>query len=571
MNIYQPILPQGESFSSRVLKTLDEQDARKQRSNELMQETLRTQAATGQLSDMVNKQLNDAIEQASKQRLLGVDQYAVMNQAVPEFYKNKSALVTLQQAHSAEVEALKADEDVEWSPTLAAKLNDKFFTNQDGEELGIGDISSHAAYTSTKGFSLKENYEHLSDSYNKKFADTFGDDVVFDQIIAESGEFYDKTTTKTGKAIEVREGVKNGDELSTRVMAGLIKGSEKNIAMILKEVNASRPEGEKVTNIDNLTPKQIADAAVGVLDRVSPIQDRTEQTVNQVNFGIFKIDRQEAHSIKMAYTQARLQYKNALGLQGYASVGKALAQHPEYARLSFKDKRSFISKEFNTTDSAEINALMAPSDLTAADTNASNYTGAQQMAADQLQERYKNTMREIKQMQPGDKTTMGQQRRSLMAYGNKAQLKEAIVSYYNKAINDGTATIKDLNKAQQSIEKNGDGDFYMIVSPSIGGEDNSAPSITIMDKPKLESLSGSQAVANMAEYQTGESWNGLSYKYLGFNPYETTGSTTPAQDSTPEPAIEVSGGQDTLPSDTTASAIKTEVESSGGTVRTANN
>ena len=120
----------------------------------------------------------------------------------------------------------------------------------------------------------------------------------------------------------------------------------------------------------------------------------------------------------------------------------------------------------------------------------------------------------------------------------KAQLKEAIVSYYSKAINDGTATIKDLNKAQQSIEKNGDGDFYMIVSPSIGGEDNSAPSITIMDKSKLESLSGSQAVANMAEYQTGESWNGLSYKYLGFNPYETTGSTTPAQDSTPEPAVQ---------------------------------
>ena len=535
MNIYQPILPQGESFSSRVLKTLDEQDARKQRSNELMQETLRTQAATGQLSDMVNKQLNDAIEQASKQRLLGVDQYAVMNQAVPEFYKNKSALVTLQQAHSAEVEALKADEDVEWSPTLAAKLNDKFFTNKDGEELGIGDISSHAAYTSTKGFSLKENYEHLSDSYNKKFADTFGDDVVFDQILAEPGEFHDKTTTKTGKAIEVREGVKNGDELSTRVMAGLIKGSEKNIAMILKEINASRPEGEKITNIDNLTPKQIADAAVGVLDRVSPIQDRTEQTVNQVNFGIFKIDRQEAHSIKMAYTQARLQYKNTLRLQGYATVGKALAQHPEYARLSFKDKRSFISKQFNTTDSAEINAIMAPSDLTAADTNPSNYTPAQKQDADKLQRRYQNTKREIKQMKAGSKTTIGEKRRSMMAYGNKDQLKEAIVSYYNKAINDGIISKYEVNKiAGEAVTKAAEGDYYMIVSPSIGGEDNNAPSITIMDRKELDGLSGSQAIANMSEWQVGESWSGLAIKYLGFDPYANTGAPEPTQYPTPE-------------------------------------
>ena len=535
MNIYQPILPQGESFSSRVLKTLDEQDAKKQRSNELMQETLRTQAATGQLSDMVNKQLNDAIEQASKQRLLGVDQYAVMNQAVPEFYKNKSALVTLQQAHSAEVEALKADEDVEWSPTLAAKLNDKFFTNKDGEELGIGDISSHAAYTSTKGFSLKENYEHLSDSYNKKFADTFGDDVVFDQILAEPGEFHDKTTTKTGKAIEVREGVKNGDELSTRVMAGLIKGSEKNIAMILKEINASRPEGEKITNIDNLTPKQIADAAVGVLDRVSPIQDRTEQTVNQVNFGIFKIDRQEAHSIKMAYTQARLQYKNTLRLQGYATVGKALAQHPEYARLSFKDKRSFISKQFNTTDSAEINAIMAPSDLTAADTNPSNYTPAQKQDADKLQRRYQNTKREIKQMKAGSKTTIGEKRRSMMAYGNKDQLKEAIVSYYNKAINDGIISKYEVNKiAGEAVTKAAEGDYYMIVSPSIGGEDNNAPSITIMDRKELDGLSGSQAIANMSEWQVGESWSGLAIKYLGFDPYANTGAPEPTQDTDQE-------------------------------------
>ena len=157
MNIYQPILPQGESFSSRVLKTLSEQDAKKQRSNEMLQETMRTQAATGQLSDMVNQQLNDAIEQASKQRLLGVDQYAVMNQAVPEFYKNKSALTTLQQAHAAEMEALKADEDVEWNPKLAAQLNNKFFANKDGDALELGDLSSHAAYTSTKGFSLKEN------------------------------------------------------------------------------------------------------------------------------------------------------------------------------------------------------------------------------------------------------------------------------------------------------------------------------------------------------------------------------------------------------------------------------
>ena len=154
-----------------------------------------------------------------------------------------------------------------------------------------------------------------------------------------------------------------------------------------------------------------------------------------------------------------------------------------------------------------------------------------------------------------------------MAYGNKDQLKEAIVSYYNKAINDGIISKDKVNSiADEAVTKAAEGDYYMIVSPSIGGEDNNAPSITIMNKEELNGLSGSQAIANMSEWQVGESWSGLAVEYLGFNPYANTGAPEPTQYPTPE----VTEKQTTLPSDTTETAIKTEVNASGGTPRTAN-
>ena len=453
-----------------------------------------------------------------------------MNQAVPEFYKNKSALTTLQQAHAAEMEALKADEDVEWNPKLAAQLNNKFFTNKDGDALELGDLSSHAAYTSTKGFSLKENYEYLSDSYNKKWADTFGDDVVFDQILAEGGEFYDKTTTKTGKAIEVREGVKNGDELSTKVMAGLIKGSEKNTAMILKEINASRPEGEKITNIDNLTPKQIAEAAVGVLDRVSPIQEKTVQTANVIAKAELDAELKLNVQSQLTRLSSALQLSNSVKLQGYERVGATLAQDPAYAALSFNEKREYIKNNLGVTDPDHINAMMSP--VTPTKSDGSNYSAAEIKEARNLVARFENNKTTIKDLQPGQEIIGGQKQKTLVAYGNKAQLLKSLDSWFSQAVSAGMNQAVANDQKDKTANMISEGEAYLVLTPSVGEEKTSAPSIQILTKEQMDGMRGNQIVANFTEGQVGGTWNGLAYKIAGYNPFKSLGAPEPTPEVT---------------------------------------
>ena len=537
MNIYQPILPQGESFSSRVLKTLSEQDAKKQRSNEMLQETMRTQAATGQLSDMVNQQLNDAIEQASKQRLLGVDQYAVMNQAVPEFYKNKSALTTLQQAHAAEMEALKADEDVEWNPKLAAQLNNKFFANKDGDALQLGDLSSHAAYTSTKGFSLKENYEYLSDSYNKKWADTFGDDVVFDHAVNKG--FYDETTTETGKAIEVRKGIRSGDENSAKIMAGLIKGSEKNTAMILKEINANRPEGDKITSLEGVETQRIAEVAADILDRVAPIQEKTVYSANVKEKAKYESELELGVRKEVERLRSALQLSNSVKLQGYERVGATLAQDPAYAALSFNEKREYIKNNLGVTDPDRINAMMSP--VTPTKSDGSNYSETETRVARNMVGRFESNLTTIRDLKLGEEIVGGQKQKTLVAYGTKKQLLNSLGSWYNQAISSGMSESEAESQVDKAAGKISEGEAYLVLTPSVGEEKTSAPSIQILTKEQMGSKRGSQVIANFTEGQVGGTWNELTFQMLGYNPFENFSAPEPPQEVTKDETDGITG------------------------------
>ena len=70
MNIYQPLKMNNESFSSRVLKTVEAQSEKKQASVDKINETLRTEAAQGRLGSIANDILYGALEEASKQSLI---------------------------------------------------------------------------------------------------------------------------------------------------------------------------------------------------------------------------------------------------------------------------------------------------------------------------------------------------------------------------------------------------------------------------------------------------------------------------------------------------------------------
>ena len=88
MSIYNPLQFNNRSFSSRMLQTIDEQAAKKQESIDKMNETLRTEAAQGRLGKLTNGVLEQALADASEQGLIGVNQYEIMNKAMPQLPLN---------------------------------------------------------------------------------------------------------------------------------------------------------------------------------------------------------------------------------------------------------------------------------------------------------------------------------------------------------------------------------------------------------------------------------------------------------------------------------------------------
>lgn len=198
MNIYQPLKMNNESFSSRVLKTVEAQSEKKQASVDKINETLRTEAAQGRLGSIANDILDGALEEASKQSLIGVNQYDVMNKAMPKFYAAKSAVTDLNNSYNAELEAAKADSRIRVDANYLSYLNNKYYTGEEGAEVDLEGITGHAANVTNEGFSLTDNRNLLNfDVIGKDLVDSIGQMKYTQRNDEGNGQF--SITTIDGK------------------------------------------------------------------------------------------------------------------------------------------------------------------------------------------------------------------------------------------------------------------------------------------------------------------------------------------------------------------------------------
>ena len=197
MSIYRSLDFGNKSFSSRVLDTVNEQAEAKQLSIDKMNETLRTEAAQGRLGNMANNILESALAQASEQGLIGVNQYDIMNKAMPEFYKIKSSITELNNSFNAELEAAKADKRIRVDGAFMNKLNEKYYGNG---ELKPEDISSHTANAVSSQFNILSNRESLNfDVIGTEFESQVGNLSMSEEMQDANGNFYMQTTQGKNK------------------------------------------------------------------------------------------------------------------------------------------------------------------------------------------------------------------------------------------------------------------------------------------------------------------------------------------------------------------------------------
>lgn len=253
MSIYNPLQFNNQSFSSRLLQTLDEQKAAKQESLDKMNETLRAEAAQGRFGSMANDILNQALESASSQGLIGVNQYEIMNKAMPQFYKAKASVNELNNAYNAELEAAKADERINVDANYLKYLNDKYYP----EGVNLDDMSSHAANAVNKGFNLSENYQFLNKTVvQKQLMDSIGQ-IKMDEYVDEGGgEYFLKTTE--GKELVTAQGAKVlaqneaflGLALDALGVSSLAETSLEEVAGVFNNViQTGSPKSETMTPI----------------------------------------------------------------------------------------------------------------------------------------------------------------------------------------------------------------------------------------------------------------------------------------------------------------------------------
>lgn len=242
MNIYNPLQYTGKSFTSSVKETFQQQEAKKQASIERMNETLRTQAAQGRLGSLANSILNDALTQASEQGLIGVNQYEVMNQAMPKFYAAKSAVTDLNNSYNAELKAAEADESINVDANFLAYLNDKYYS----DDVTLETIDSHAANVVNKGFNIAEHTEFLNDEY------------VLDKVIPTMVTQFSKSEYGV---VGQEEGM---DVFGTTTTTGVVRANADNItnftanpqveALLIKKAREANPNVD-ITNLNLQVPK----------------------------------------------------------------------------------------------------------------------------------------------------------------------------------------------------------------------------------------------------------------------------------------------------------------------------
>ena len=288
MSIYNPLQYNNQSFSSRVLDTFKEQEAKKQASLDKMNETLRTEAAQGQLGDLANGILNDALAQASEQGLIGVNQYEIMNKAMPQFYAAKSAVTELNNAYNAELKAAQADDAINVDANFLAYLNDKYYS----DDVSLENIDSHTANAISKGFNIAENSQFLNEEYVL-------DKVIPTMVKEFSNSEYGIVGSQNGTNVYGTTTTK-GVVRATAETIGAFTQNPQLEALLIKQANKENPNAN-ITSLDLQVPKEEqARLLNNILDAKFPSSSTIQgATISEADRNRMAMERARA----LAYTQ----------------------------------------------------------------------------------------------------------------------------------------------------------------------------------------------------------------------------------------------------------------------------
>ena len=298
MNIYNPLQTSNQSFSSRVLESVNRQADKKQASLDKMNETLRAEAAQGKLGSIANDILNNALEEASGQGLIGVDQYDVMNKAMPKFYAAKSAVTELNNSYNAELEAAKADDRIRVDANYLKYLNDKYYNAPEGEdELSVDNITGHTANVINRGYSLADNPDHLNmEVVGKELVDNIGTLSIKQREAFGKNQY--TISTESGKVQVTPEG------------AAQLMQNDATMALI-----------KKLTGEEIISPEL---AAQTINTYVASRSNRTVEQGEIKTDDITRIREQGAQSRQTTGYQIRLQDQTQKKIESYE--GKVLEQ-----------------------------------------------------------------------------------------------------------------------------------------------------------------------------------------------------------------------------------------------------
>lgn len=304
MNIYNPLQYTGKSFTSSVKETFQQQEAKKQASIERMNETLRTQAAQGRLGSLANSILNDALTQASEQGLIGVNQYEIMNQAMPKFYAAKSAVTDLNNSYNAELKAAQADESINVDANFLAYLNEKYYS----DDVTLENIDAHAANVVNKGFNIAEHTEFLNEEY------------ILDKVIPTMvTQFSESEYGVVGQ----EEGM---DVFGTTTTTGVVRANVDNIAnftanpqveaFLIKKAREANPNVD-ITNLNLQVPKA---EQVRIMNEVLDAKFPTSTSIAGAG-----VSRKQIIEMGARAERANIKYRQELDKKELIALSKAKA------------------------------------------------------------------------------------------------------------------------------------------------------------------------------------------------------------------------------------------------------
>src|SRR6056300_153398 len=304
MNIYNPLEYTGKSFTSSVKETFQQQEAKKQASIERMNETLRTQAAQGRLGSLANSILNDALTQASEQGLIGVNQYEIMNQAMPKFYAAKSAVTDLNNSYNAELKAAQADDSINVDANFLAYLNEKYYS----DDVTLENIDAHAANVVNKGFNIAEHTEFLNEEY------------ILDKVIPTMvTQFSESEYGVVGQ----EEGM---DVFGTTTTTGVVRANVDNIAnftanpqveaFLIKKAREANPNVD-ITNLNLQVPKA---EQVRIMNEVLDAKFPTSTSIAGAG-----VSRKQIIEMGARAERANIKYRNLLEQEELNELSKAKA------------------------------------------------------------------------------------------------------------------------------------------------------------------------------------------------------------------------------------------------------